>query len=525
LGISAGYTFWRWLKAPSLRRAAVAGTVLGLAELAKTTWIILFVAWPMIWLVRNWIAANGVSRECCFRQVSQLAVALATSLFVINVPYGFEGAFTRLGDFKFVSRSLAGADMIRGSATESANYFCRSWLASVRVPLPKDYVIGIDLQKRDFEIPRYSYLRGEWQSPGWWYYYLYALAIKEPLGTWCLVVLAVGMTARDWRKKRRPALTPVPSPETGEGRIPWRDEMAVLVPGLAILAFVSSQTGFSVHSRYVIPALPFLFIWASKVGRVFEKRVSATSASLDGNSPHPLPLSRERARGVIGWFCSRKQPVMAVLVALALIWSVVSSLSVYPHSLSYFNELAAVLPTPADASYPTSVETSNESMLSRIISAGPRNGPRHLLDSNIDWGQDLFYLNDWLNTHPEVKLDGLAYWGSYPATLAGIPETPMPPTGPVLEKGTGTIGAEHPSGRSGQLSQSPIPASQDLGAKPGWYALSVNEIYGRSQQYRYFLNFNPVATAGYSIYIYHITLDEANRVRRELGMEELKDEG
>jgi hypothetical protein len=51
--------------------------------------------------------------------------------------------------------------------------------------------------------------------------------------------------------------------------------------------------------------------------------------------------------------------------------------------------------------------------------------------------------------------------------------------------------------------------------------VSVNEIYGRTQQYRYFLRFEPVAMAGYSIYIYHITPDEANRVRRELGLSEL----
>jgi hypothetical protein len=30
--------------------------------------------------------------------------------------------------------------------------------------------------------------------------------------------------------------------------------------------------------------------------------------------------------------------------------------------------------------------------------------------------------------------------------------------------------------------------------------------------------------AGYSIYIYHITLEEANRVRRELGLAELSQE-
>ena len=65
------------------------------------------------------------------------------------------------------------------------------------------------------------------------------------------------------------------------------------------------------------------------------------------------------------------------------------------------------------------------------------------------------------------------------------------------------------------------PRECDGSPKPGWYALSVNYIYGRDRQYRYFLNFEPAAMAGYSIYIYHITLEEANRVRRELGLAEL----
>lgn len=272
--------------------------------------------------------------------------------------------------------------------------------------------------------------------------------------------------------------------------------MVVLVPGLIILILVSSQTGFSVHSRYVIPTLPFLFIWTSKAARVLEA------------GPNALPFTK-RTWGIVGWFCNRKQPVMALLVILALTWSVGSSLSIYPHSLSYFNELAAVLPTSADASYPKAIgeDRGTQSIISKInwaINAGPRNGPRHLLDSNIDWGQDLFYLKDWLGLHPDVKLDGLAYWNSYPAPLAGILETPPPARG---------------------LCDGDLPTAWDpdrFGPLPGWYALSVNYIYSRARQYRYFLNFEPVAMAGYSIYIYHITIDEANRVRRKLGLPELK---
>jgi hypothetical protein len=267
--------------------------------------------------------------------------------------------------------------------------------------------LGIDLQRADFEGNMYSYLRGEWRVGGWWYYYLYALGIKVPLGTWALVLLAIGV---------------------GVARLgyaaQWRDEMVLCAPAVVVLTLVSSQTGFNHHLRYVLPIFPFVFIWISKVARAFE-------------------------------FGQRK---LAVVVVLALTWSVGSSLWVYPHSLSYFNELAG----------------------------GPSNGHAHLDNSNIDWGQNLLYLKRWLDKHPEAKPLDLAFSGDYDPSFAGI-EYSRPPTEP----------------------------------QPGWHALSVNEIRSPTHQYEYFLKLEPVAMAGYSIYIYHITLDEANHVRRELGLSEI----
>jgi hypothetical protein len=76
----------------------------------------------------------------------------------------------------------------------AGNRFKDSWLAGLPVPLPKNYLLGIDLQKSDFEdYHGPSYLRGEFRNKGWWYYYLYALAIKAPLGTWVLFLLACGV--------------------------------------------------------------------------------------------------------------------------------------------------------------------------------------------------------------------------------------------------------------------------------------------------------------------------------------------
>ena len=169
---------------------------------------------------------------------------------------------------------------------------------------------------------------------------------------------------------------------------------------------------------------------------------------------------------------------IALLTAAAFLWAVASSLYVYPHSHAYFNELVG----------------------------GPRNGHHHLLDSNIDWGQDLLKFQRWLDRNPHARPIRVAYslpnWLLDPA-LTGI-ETERPPIGPPRD--------EPLSGGSGEL----------LGPQPGWYAVFVRELRERHARYEYFLHFEPTDMVGYTVYIYHITLEEANRVRRELGMAELE---
>ena len=209
----------------------------------------------------------------------------------------------------------------------TGNRFTGTWLGDIPVALPADFVQGIDTQRWDLSARHPSYLRGEWADHGWWYYYLYALAIKEPLGTWCLAATALGLTVYDWRPREEgpPAMRLA---QAGEGKslsVSWRDELLVLAPFAAILAFVSSQTGFSAHPHYVVRAA--LCVCLGQQGR----------ASI-GNAP----ICR-LAAGVDSGRCARTA------------WSVGSSLAIYPHSLSYFNELAALLTTPADASYPKSV--------------------------------------------------------------------------------------------------------------------------------------------------------------------------
>ena len=451
LGVAGCYLFWRWLQRPTWPRAIAAGVMLGIVELTKFTWIILVPLWPVLWIA--WRLGNredrssmpeegqeGAGRRTAWgRESQQMAVILLVGLYVINTGYGYEGSFQRLGDFTFVSRTLAGEDsMADGGA--GGNRFANTWLGVVPVPLPVNYVGGIDLQKLDFEEGKWSYLRGEWKHRGWWYYYLYAALMKIPLGTWALGFLALGLTIGSL------GTSDTPAEGRGEGySAGWRNELVLLLPAVVVLVFVSSQTGFSRYFRYVLPCFPFVFIWISKVARSITLR---------------------------HWS-------VAAIGGAAILWSLGSSLYYFPHSMSYFNELVG----------------------------GPTGGHYHLVDANVDWGQDLWYLKRWLDEHPEARPLQMAYLGFVHPRHFEI-EYERPPQGPQpgvrYTEGDADVG--------------------QLGPRPGWYAMSVHRIHSNTEDYLYFLRFRPVAMAGYSIYIYHITLDEANRVRRQLGLPELKAE-
>jgi len=97
--------------------------------------------------------------------------------------------------------------------------------------------------------------------------------------------------------------------------------------------------------------------------------------------------------GVLGTYLVRPRRGGALLVALLLAWHAGESLAVAPHYISYFNEVAG----------------------------GPAGGYRHLVDSSIDWGQDLPGLADWLKGHRRPHEDVyLAYFGTGEPTYYGI---------------------------------------------------------------------------------------------------------
>lgn len=370
LGVLAGYLFWRWLRHPTWGRALWAGLGLGLAELTKMSWLILFALWPLLWIAWHLIPrthrfASALAETSIPRQTQpkflgeamQLLATLGLGLYVINVGYACDQTLMPLRDFAFVSEAFAGSR----PGSKGGNRFDQTCLGAFPIPLPKQFLLGIDLQKRDFEdYDHPSYLKGTWAQRGWWYYYLYGLWVKVPHGAQVLFLVACILTVAG----RGSPLRRVQRSAEPSLRITWRDELVLLAPAASLFALASSQTEFTHHFRYVLPTLALLTVFLGKTAQTAE--------------------------------CSRLTPSLqmvltAAIVPAATVGSVASSLWVFPHSLSYFNELAG----------------------------GPANGHRHMLHSNLDWGQNLLIVKDFLrSSHDKSAL--LLYRGAFCPVAIGV---------------------------------------------------------------------------------------------------------
>lgn len=216
-----------------------------------------------------------------------------------------------------------------------------------------------------------------------------------------------------------------------------RHGIFLLIAALTLPVLASTSPN-QIGVRYVLPALPMLCIFA-------------------GQSARWLDLARSPAQ-------SRWLPrlVWAVVLAAPL------SLRFHPHHLAYFN----------------------------LIAGGPAGGRWHLVDSNIDWGQDLYELKQYLDKQ-HVQDVGLAYFGTVPPVSIGT-HSHRPP--------------------------SAFP-------QPGWYAISANFLQGRPhvirdseghrtavglEEFSYFRFFEPVTTIGYSIYVYRISQQDVARYAEAL---------
>jgi hypothetical protein len=417
------YAAWRFARRPGWRTALLFGVLLGLAQLAKFTSLALYPISIAVFVLAvvalrdpsnppGEVRAEG--RQWA-RIIGLWVLALVVSVLVLNAGYLFRGSFSTLRSYEFQSSAIR-------STAAHLNAF-----GALPIPLPRDYLTGLDHQRWIMEQKHPVYLDGEWSEEGFPGYYAWALLYKLPHALQLMALVALFWTVMPGGLSRPLAL-----------------QVMILLPAIVMLA-VAESSPMQLGIRYVLPVIPFLILYAAQAGR---------------------------------WLSFRMYPVRT-LTLFILLGAMALSTRYHPEDLAYFNELAG----------------------------GPIGGREHLLDSNLDWGQDLRRLKMYLDAQsqkraeaglpPETEI-GLAYFGTVPPAALGIGYD-IPPAG-LPQAGRFAVSVNFEQGR------------------PHWVRTPDGKIRPVNiNEFSYFRFFRPVARIGASIDVFDLTQREVEEFRAEVG--------
>lgn len=484
LGVGATYLFWRYLHEPTWRRAAWAGVALGVAQLAKFSLLLLYGLWPLFWMAHELLPPHrpDLGRRL-LRGAGQGIAIIALSMLTIDIGYGFEGVGLPLGRFEFASRTLTRPlrpgegsrprspnPLLDVSWQHRVNRFRGTVLERLPTPLPKHYLLGFDEQKIEADGVPMIWLDPSYPNPNEVTGYpVYLDGELRRHGWWYyyLLTLVYKIPEGTWTLVLLSIAVLFVSPRA---RAPWADEFAVWAVPITVLGAMSFLTDINLGLRYVLPIFPYVFIATG--------RLAPWITGLAG-------AGRRMALAMVGG---------------SLLLTVGATLSIHPHYLAYFN----------------------------WASGGPARGSEHLIDSNLDWGQDLIGLRDWLRRHPQEGPVGLAYFGQINPNLFALRGDGFAWFLPPLRPGR----FEPMPGTRAPL-EGPAPR-----VTPGLYAISATLLRGLPwrlydpsprawfQAWRthedalgYFRELTPFDHIGYSIFLYRVSPADAQRISQRLAEE------
>lgn len=195
-----------------------------------------------------------------------------------------------------------------------------------------------------------------------------------------------------------------------------------LVTPILVVFTVFSLSHVQVGLRHILPIYPFIFVFVSKLANLKFKE------------------------GI-------KDTIFKFITVVLILWYIASSLLIFPHYFAYFNEFIG----------------------------GPDNGYKYLVDSNLDWGQDLSGLRDYLKKNKIEKVK-LSYLGNqFLLDYYNISYEPL-----LCGEQNGLIAISATNLMMPRL---------DL----------KNPQTGTKTCHSWLLNYKPIDKIGYSIFIYNIT--------------------
>ncbi|HBC88221.1 MAG TPA: hypothetical protein DCZ94_14820 [Lentisphaeria bacterium] len=255
------------------------------------------------------------------RLLAHLSVSFVNALVIFTVIWAAYG-------FRF---SMLANDNAQDRQVLDANFrsFCKSAPETkVLIPfrdhsiLPEAYLFGFAFVMK-YSKARYTFINGETDKGGCWYFFPYAFLLKNPIPLLVIFLLSALSITGYFPHVRQ--------------YFP-REKLYQLLPFIvfsAVYAIFAVSSSLNIGHRHLLPVYPALFI------------ISASAI----------------------YFFLENSKFLKITLVILLAWYAFETFWIQPHYLAYFNQLGG----------------------------GPKNGYKCLVDSSLDWGQDLKTLRGWLD--------------------------------------------------------------------------------------------------------------------------------
>ena len=217
--------------------------------------------------------------------------------------------------------------------------------------LPEAYIYGFASTWHG-SLERSAFLNGEFSLVGWRTFFPYTFLVKTPLAVFLIILIAIAAVAHRLKRKDSHRLSRL---------VQGFYETLPLWVLLAVYWTAAISSTINIGHRHILPTYPPLFILCGAAGYWFE----APAPNHHTSRPR-YALTR----------------VVCAVLALAFLVLVTEIVYRFPHYLAYFNGIVI-----------------------------PSEGYRHLVDSSLDWGQDLPQVRDYVENKNPARPVYLFYFG------------------------------------------------------------------------------------------------------------------
>lgn len=353
--VFAAYFFIRFLKNQSAKNLWLAGLVFGIAQLTKFSVFLLVPFFLVIALLYVFLKIGFKRLDTYYALRNTIFVFAIGFLFIVWPVYYFH-----TWNYPPELQKFHTEDILE---THGNRFLAETVVFMSDKPVIRglaQYGLGLLMVTQRQSGGNTTFFMGEVRNWAWPEYFPVVYFLKEPLAFWGLIILALSYPAVKIRLRTARSILRA----TAHWSRNHFTELTMLL-WIALYWYTSIRANLNIGVRHLLPIYGFTYI-----------------------------LLAGQITKIAGSFSKKKLAACCLSLVALSGWYLIENLRAWPHYLSYFNQTALIQPA----------------WIKEKKAGYIPGGHNYAVDSNLDWGQDLKRLADWVKRNG-VRNISLDYFG------------------------------------------------------------------------------------------------------------------